>query len=397
MGKVLACCVIASVHMLLLLATVQALGVVPSSQEFVFTPDKVVSYQIKVLNNDGRERQVVFYTEGELSSYISLDASAMVFEEGETEKYLTVTLEQPSSFAAQGRREGRIIAREIPQAGGQITATLTVASKLFVVVPYAGTYAESKLFVSTFEQGKQGTFVVELNNLGENDIAQAQAFIKVFNPQSGEEVASLMSGEVRVPKKTKQLINVYWTPSIPKGLYKAVATITYDGQVAEDQKVFTLGSQSIVIDSITVSDFSLGGIARFDVLLRNEWSDTIDDVYAEVEVLKGSDKYASSTTQTVDIEPLGTRLVNAYWDTQNVVPGSYDLKVSLFYQGQVTEKTFPITVRQDAIDTGFTGQVISSGVSNSSGGGNAMTILIILVVVVLITNILLFTRFMKKK
>ena len=258
-----------------------ALGVVPSSHDILYEPGKEVSYQLKVVNNGGQPRQVILYAEGELANVISFDTSVIDFQSGQEEQLVTVKLNQPNSMAVQGKREGRIVVRELPQGGGQISAILTIVSKLFLVVPYEGTYAETRLFVGEFQSGKQGNFVVEIHNLGSDDITAAQVFIKIYNPRTNQEMASLISNEERVEKKKKELITIPWTPDLPNGAYKAVATSVYDGNSVDDQKLFFLGKQSISIDSITVKDFKLGGIARFDILLRSEWSDEISDVHRE--------------------------------------------------------------------------------------------------------------------
>lgn len=386
-----------SLLVLALLPVVTALGVVPSSQEVVYEPGKTVTYPLKIVNSDGAARQVLLYVEGELSGVVSLDRATIDFSQGDTEELVTVTVKQPSAMAVQGKREGSVVVREIPRGGGQITASLTVSSKLYLVVPYTGTYAEMRLFVGEFERGKTGNFVAELSNLGTEDIAAASVYVKVYDARTDAQVASLVSGEERVERKSKKLFTISWTPDVPNGAYRVVATASYDGRTVEDQKALLLGRQSIAIESITVKDFRLGGIARFDILLRNEWSDEIKDVHAEVAVRKGESRFASSATQTVTLEPLGSQEVSAYWDTDKVVPGNYELEVSLFYGDQVAKKTFPITVTQDRIDTGFTGQAVSSARTGEDRILQPIYLLIVLVIIVLVVNIMLFRKLLKKK
>ncbi len=375
-----------------------ALGVVPSSNEITFSPDAKVVDKLKIINDGGASKQVVVYAEGELSKYISLPQSIISFNDGETEKLITYSVNIPSSFAVQGRHEGRIVLRELASSNSQISASLSVVSKVIIIVPYSGKYAEMRVFVGDFNVNKMSNFVIELNNLGTEDITSAQAHVKVISLYSGKEVASLFSDEARVPKKSKKLFTIHWTPNVPMGVYKVLASVVYDNHVVEDQKLLTIGSENIAIDSISVSDFKLGGIAKFDILLRNEWSSEINGVYAQVSVSKGSETFASSTTQTVSLPPLGSMVVNAYWDTNKVVPGSYDLKIKLFFGDSIVEKTFPIVVTQDKIDTGFTANVVSPQNSSSGSSNNSVIyLLVFLVIIILIINILLYLKFVRKR
>ncbi len=380
---------------------VSALGVVPSSKEILFTPNKQLVNKLKVLNNDGGPRDVVLYPEGELSQYITLADSMLSFKDGETEKITTYTINQPSSFAVEGEHEGKIIVRELPTAGNQVVASLSIASKITLVVPYSKKFAKMRLFVGDFDVNKRSNFVLELNNLGTEDITSAQARVKIIDLHSKQDVVTLISDESRVPKKQKKLFTIPWTANVPRGVYQVIASIVYDGKVVEDQKVLTIGSESISISDISVKTFKLGGIAKFDILLSNEWSSDIDDVYARIDITKQTDTFASSTTQTVVLPALGSVVVNAYWDTDKVVPGNYDLKVTLFYGDTAQEKTYPITVTQNSIDTGFTGQVIGKGPTSRSPSGTSGTgiiyLLVILVMVILALNIVIYVKFIKKR
>lgn len=379
---------------------VSAIGVVPSSYDITYEAGKSISYQLKIVNNDKQSKQVFIYAEGELSSNIGFDKSILDFTAGEESKIITVTVSQPTSVSKQGKIESKIVVREIPSGGGQISASTSVVSKLTLVVPYDKSYAEAKLFVGNFESGKQNNFVVEVTNLGSQDITSSRSMLSVIKARTGEELVTLLSEEARIPKSSKRLFTISWTPSVPNGVYEVKALTIYDGKSVEDTKTFSIGSQSISIQGINVQNFNLGGIAKFDVLLKNDWGEKINDVYAEIQVFDGNNLFASSTTQTVSLEALQTQQVNAYWDTNKVIPGKYDLKISIFYNGKVSERTFPIIVKQDSIDTGFTGNVIggsSSSGKNSDGSGNGVYLLALLIIVVLVTNVILFKKLLNKK
>ncbi|MBD3209243.1 hypothetical protein GF367_02385 [Candidatus Woesearchaeota archaeon] len=378
-------------------SSVMALGVVPSSQERVFEPGQTHTYQLKILNNEGAQKTVNLYVIGDLAPFLSLDRDALSFSSGQREAFVTVTLRQPRSASVQGRVEGKVVVQEHSRAGGQIAASLSVVSRFTLVVPYAGTYAEAKLFVGDFDRGKQGNFIIEVRNLGEEDIAEAQAYFKVLNMGTYETVATLTSEPRRIPKEESAFFTVPWRPDVPRGSYRVVATVAYDGETVEAEESFAIGQRSVAIDAITVNEFSLGGIAKFNILLRNEWSGALSGVYAEVTITQGDERYAFSTTQTVDLPGSGSRLVNAYWDTGNVVPGAYDMEVVVYYSGEQVQKSFDIVVKQDSIETGFTGQVVGGGRDGEQEPISPVSLLVVLVVIVLVVNVILFRKLLRKK
>ena len=370
-----------------------ALGVIPSSHHVDYGPGEDYTYRLKIVNNGGEAARVTLEAEGDLEPYLSLSQEELSFRQGETEKFVTITLSQPSSSARRGEVTGRVIVREQAAAGGQIGATVAVASKLTLLIPYEGAYAESKLYVGKFTPGQRGNFVVEVKNKGDEDVTDAQVFLKVRRATTGKEVASLTSDTRRVAAGGLKHFSLPWEADVPPGNYKAAATTVYADESAEEEKTFRVGEAAVTVDDITVKDFSLGGIAKFDILLRNEWGGPLEGVYATIHVRDDDSSYASSTTQSVDLKPLQAKRVNAYWDTENVVPGKYEMDVTTFYKDKTTKKTIPITVKQDDIKTGATGQVTAS----EDGEDAAIYLLVVLVLVVLVTNILLFRKLKGKK
>lgn len=371
-----------------------ALGVIPSSHHASYEAGEDYTYRLKVVNNGGEATTVSLEAEGDLEPYLDLSQEHLSFRRGETERFVTATLHQPSSTARKGEVTGRIIIREQAGGQGQIGATVAVASKLTLLVPYDGAYAESKLYVGRFTPGQRGNFVVEVKNKGDEDVTDAQVFLKVRKATTGEEVASLASDTRRVPAGGLKHFSIPWRAATTPGNYRVTATTVYADESVEDEKAFRIGQATVVVDDLAVKDFSLGGIAKFDILLRNEWGGPLEDVHATIQVRDGDESYATSTTQSVDLEPLQAKRVSAYWDTENVVPGKYEMDVTTFYKDKTTEKTFPITVRQDDIKTGFTGRV-----TGSEEGDDDMTLylLVLLVLIVLVTNILLFRKLSRKK
>jgi hypothetical protein len=193
----------------------------------------------------------------------------------------------------------------------------------------------------------ESTFAVEITNLGEKTIF-ATPVIDILGPFN-EKIAVLKGEEVTIKPKEKEIVNIKWTPTT-MGSYYAKTSVIYNEHEARDEKMFTIGDVFIDVDSISVDKFTLGGVAKFDILLKNEWNQPIDSVYADIAITdEKGERYAISKTASKSIEAFGRQKLEAYWETTNVEKGKYKLSVSLNYLDKKTDKTFDIEVGFDSI------------------------------------------------
>jgi len=189
-----------------------------------------------------------------------------------------------------------------------------------------------------------------------------------------------------------------WTPLYGYGDFMAEATLIYDGESKTEKAEFKVGETNINIGSISVDKFNLGGIAKFDIMLESQWNKMIEDVKAIVDVMQGTKIYTSSRTETVNLEPYEKQQVSAYWDTDKVIPGKYEMKVSLFYLGTVDEKFFDILVEQDKITTTPVGQVIQTNDGEESSTIlNSIYLLILLVIILIGINVFIYLKKLRPK
>ena len=159
-----------------------------------------------------------------------------------------------------------------------------------------------------------------------------------------------------------------------------------------DEKTFRVGSPEVVVDDISASSFTLGGIAGFDILLRNLLGEEIRGVYADVEFRRDSELIEEFTTQTVNIAGGDRSQVQAYFDTQGMSAGLYDLIIKLYYLDQVTKKSQQIRLESNNIDIIGTGRVIEE--TETSDG---MILLIVVIFFLVVMNGFLLYKFVFKK
>lgn len=379
-----------------------ALGIAPGHQDITFEPNSNHRVKLKITNNDQAQFTAVLYAQGELAEYITFEQASVDFSDGAREKYVYYSVDLPASFDKQGLHQADIVVRAMPlesdSKGIGVSASVAVISKLNIIVPYSGKYAEITLFSPNFEIGKPSNFAVEVRNLGTEDILKAQAIIDIYGPLNNK-IDTVYSDIVPITSKDKELLVVKWTPTLSPGSYYAVATVVYDEFNVQDVQNFALGTMMVEVVDISVKDFTLGGIAQFDILISNNWNLPVNEVYAETTVKDNTGKtYAKFKTASVDLPAFGKQRVESYWDTATVGPGEYQMEIDLNYLDQKSKNIFDILVSLDGIQTSPVGQLIRADSIDSAELDltNIIYILAFLVVMLIGFNVFIYFKKIKK-
>ena len=388
--------------LLVLVSQSFALGIAPGHKDVVFEPNMQFREKMKITNNDQARFTAVLYAQGELAEYIEFEQVSVDFSDGAREKYVYYNMKLPESFDKKGLHQADIVVRSVPleqdSDGIGVSASVAVISKLNIMVPYTGKYVEIELFSPHFESGKQSNFAVEVKNLGTEDVLQAQAIIDIYGPLN-EKIDTVYSDIVKIDSKDKELLIAKWTPTVPTGSYYAVATVVYDEFNIQDRRDFAIGTLTIDVVDVSVTDFTLGGIAQFDILLSSNWNLPVNEVYAETTIKDEVGKsYAKFKTASVNIPAFGKQRVESYWDTTTVGPGKYKMDITLNYLDQKTERIFDILVSLDAIQASPVGQLIGAQKVESADLDleNIVFILAFLVVLLIAFNIFIYLKKLKK-
>lgn len=374
--------------LLILAGTSLALGVVPSSKDIGFSPGETHELKMKIKNNENKDFTAVLYAEGSLSQYIDFEDETVEFGAEDDYKIVSYTLTLPDEMEKQGITSTDIVIRAISgndkTGNSMIQAQLSVVSQLRVNVPYSGKYVNTKLFAPRFKAMENSNFALQVKNLGTEDINEAIVKIAIFSVND-EEIDTIISDPVKINSKEEQVIVLPWTPSLRAGNYKAVSTLFYDGLSKVDLKTFQVGELEVDILSISVENFKFGGIAKFDMLVQNNWNEEIPNVYATVEVKDESGRlFTSSKTASVDLGSFGIGELEAFWDTQDAGLGKYNLHTTVHYVGQSKTKIFPIEVLMDEIKTSPTGQFIAGTSKKEEEPGSIVKSIYLLIVLVVI-------------
>ena len=218
---------------------------------------------------------------------------------------------------------------------------------------------------------------------------------QIYTPLN-KKIETLTSESIDIEPNERKLISIAWKPELSNGKYLARASLIYDGKNAVDERVFTIGERKISIEKIGVKNFKLGGIAKFEIIVSNEWNEKIRNVYAEYSISDTSGKlYVEEKTASIDLPANGKGVLEAYWDTEKVKPGTYKLDIRLHFLNTMTRRIFNILVNQDSIDVGpFSGRV--TGKSDTSISG-LLKIVVYILIALIIFNLFLYMKLRKLK
>jgi len=380
-----------------LLPSISAIGISPGSTTINFEPNKEKEIQFKILNNEKKDMKVVFNVEGDLAQYITLHNILVDLKATEESKTSFYTVKLPPELEKPGTNIAKIIALELPpdatEEGNYIGSRVGVISRLEVLVPYPGKYAEVELRISEANPGQPVTFIVKVLNYGTEDITDAQATIDILGP-TNEKIAALTTNAKPVKAKQIEELTAQWIPEYP-GFYNAALRLRYDEKITNTAKVFYIGNLMIDLLNVEVKNFKLGGVAKFDLLVENKWNDIVKNVYAEIFMRDQQESEVGNfKSVSTNLPPLAQETLVAYWDTENIESGQYDATITINYEdGKKTEKQFKVDVSLENIrlsPLGATAQVINA--RNTLKG----SLIALLVAVLIIINLAWFIYFKRK-
>ena len=374
---------------------VYSLGLAPARKIIEFEPEYEGEFEMKIYNSAYKDIKVLIYVEGNLEDRIELDQTELIFSSDEEYKTVGYKITLPKKLDLPGEHINNIVIREVPidsdSEGAVIGSSVAVVHQVVVKVPYPGTYAVAELRILESRSLDKVDFVASVSNLGSDKIDAAKGLIDIYD-SNNRLVVSLETNLDSVNSEQTKGLSASWDENVELGKYLAKLTLTYDGQVAEDQREFYVGKLFVDIIDIVVEGFRLGEIAKFVILVENQWPEQINDVYTEFVFSKLGQEVAIVKSASETIDALFTGELIAYWDTVGVEEGMYDTVINLYYNDQKIEKDMRTYVGIDSITFDLFG---AGAVIADTGGLDKMNLAIIAVIVLLLANAGWFIYFKK--
>jgi len=381
---------------------VLAIGLFTARTNINFVPRLERDVTFTIVNSEAEDIKLSITAQGELAEYVFIETPQFEMKSDEYERELKYTVRLPDELTP-GLHTAEIVILQLPEEGefGEtfVAATVALATQLHVVVPSPGKYAEATInIIGPGDDGKMA-FVIPVESKGEFDLANVKADIEIFTSLN-EKIESLVTNEVSIPSGKRREIVAEWDVSgVNPGPYFAIVTLRYDEKTLRLDKEFNIGSKRLTLVNIEVDDFSLGEIAKFEVLIKNEWTQKIEGAFIRMQIFKeGGAVLADFKSPTYDVAASENTLMIMFWDTEGVKEKVYDAEFSIVSGKNVDQKAFEVDVRKNEIIIATAGYVISRGGGEGGGlvGGFTMTTLIIVVIVLVLVNLSWFI-FLRKK
>jgi hypothetical protein len=381
---------------------VSGLGVTPARTTIDFSSglEKTVSFE--VINSGSKDVRLILSVQGGLKDYISIPQKEVSMTSSEHSKTLTYNLKLPEKLEP-GLHTGEVFIMEIPsgeasQEGAQVLATLAVVTQVHLYVPYPGKFANAKMVIHNANKGEDVTFVFPIVSAGEFDLTKVSANVDIYT-KLGEKIDSFNTNSISVPSGMKKEIVHKWKADVPVGDYRADATLSYDEGVLNLEGTFRVGSAEVELQEISVRGFSLGQIAKLEMLVENKWSEKISDAHISTTIKNSrGDVVSSFKSASYDIEPLSKQVFVSYWDTAGVRVGDYESLVSINYGDKSSEKSLTFKVKENELIIIGLGYVVSEDGGSGAEGGTSTLIIVLVVVIALLVllNILWFLIIRKR-
>jgi hypothetical protein len=380
------------------ISVVNALGVAPAREIVEYNSDLNYNSNILIVNDMAKPLKVSINVEGKLANYVTLNNVLLDFKEGEKEKIVEYNIRIPSDVVDPGNNDISFIVTELPSEeveGTYVGARISLISTARVVVPYPGKYAETDLRIYEGDADGKTVFLISVKNKGTNKIDSAKGVIEIKSP-TNKLIGVFETDVVSVdPGKIKELL-IVWDALVNPGKYTANVVLEYDGKSTETVEVFSVGDYKIEIYKLEVSDFVLGDIAKFEIDIRNLWTDVIDEVYAQIEIYDSFGEIVGEfKTSSIVLDSRKSSKLIGYWDTSGIDSGEYNTKVFLHYDDKILERNVETKISTENIETTMmaTGKAIAlSGVDYKFN-----SVFMIGLFVLVVINLFWFLYFKRRK
>lgn len=380
-----------------------ALGIGPSREYINFDEGLEKDKELFIINDKKETFKAVVYAQGDFAEHIRIKKPLIDVAATDEMKKVEYRIKFPKGKATPGEHKIEIVVKQLPpddaaDDGTVISADVAVISQLIVKVPYSGKYAEGKLFISGSENPDSAArFLVMLYNFGTEPIANAYAKVEIFGP-TWEKLTEFKTNTAALQSKEEAKLEALWKPNLNKGTYVAVVTVYYDDKQFKLEQNFDVGTFMIDVSDISVKKFKLGDVAKFDITLFNSWNQNIGDVYVEMSVLDSNGKTLTQfKTASIEVAPQREGLLEAYWYTEGVMPGIYNVNMLIHYAGKIVQKEYEFEVDTNSIkQIGLVGYSVTNDEEGKSGTEKTLIILVLFVVIVLIAMNVAWFYYMSK-
>ena len=378
---------------LLVLNTVEAIGIAPAVNEFIAGEEQ--SVRMRIFNDDQSEKTVMLELSGELKDYMRLSSKEIEFKQGQRHQEIVLIIKEiPVNNLEPGNYINRVLVKQKSEFEKKNFARIGVSSRINIIIPGEAPSLQGNLFVPNFEENKQNLLSLEIKNVGNTRANNCLGVINIYSALN-ELVDNFPIESFDVNPTSQKRVSLSWTPNVYPGNYLANAEIICENTDASFNQTFHVGSPHLNIGRIYSDDFRLGQVSLINLIVSSSWGSSIRNVFVEVDLEKEGVILTQYTSASKDFNPRQTHIFDVYLNTQNLLVGEYDLFVRLNYLDQEIETKYLAKIDRDEITVQpITGMVVQQ--SRDERDIN-ISLLVLAVFALVITNIFLLYYLVVKK
>lgn len=383
--------------LVVLIPSINALGITPGRTSIDFSSNLQKEVSFSVINSEHKNMNIAFTVQGDLVNYIEIDKEVISFSKDENSKDFKYKLNLPKAISP-GLHQVEIIATELPEdiedIGMVVKATVSVATQLYVHVPYPGKYIDANFDIVKREDENLIDFYIPIISRGEEDIKEAKGIIEIY--KNNEKIRTLETDEISISSGSKKELSFSWEPDVAPGEYSASAKVIYDGESTQGiKKIFNVGEENLGVLGISVNNFKLGDVAKIKILVQNKLSDEIRKAIANLKVYDSQlEEIVDLKSQDYIIPAKSNKEMVLYWDTEKIQKGQYGSELRIDYNQEFVSKNFKVDVNEDSMYFSGIGFVISSG---DGGKMSTTSLLIIIIIILVLVNLIWFVWWKRHK
>ncbi|MBU0980305.1 MAG: hypothetical protein KJ709_05840 [Nanoarchaeota archaeon] len=377
--------------LLVVINIASAIGIGPAETVIDFEPNLAVGFTNIILSNSESEMPVTIYvdTASELFPYAILPENRTFTIPPRGQASFTYRIKLPESMERPGSHNLKVGVMEGMSTGGTIGVSTAATTLLRVMVPYPGKYLDPQLVIKDVEQNQTTPITLYFISRGEEIVNRISAKATILSNDKVIDEVSLGSEGPLNPRATTSLKGQWNTSGHQIGQYKAIVDFDYDGTRDRIDKYFMVGTESITIKEFT-REFEQDSINKFDIKVSSIWNELIRGVFAKTVIKRDDDVVAELQTPTVNLMPWEDHVMQAFWDTDGVELGRYDVLMTIYFLDKTVSEKGYVTVVPKTESPAQIGE--KAGLAALLESSTAIVILVILLVVAIMTNIIILIK-----
>ena len=317
---------------------VHGLGVSPGKKTINFQPNTSIELEFNIINSEKNTFEASLSASGDFADIIFFENQTVMVHSDNYRTPFKVLLRFPSEMEP-GIHRGRIEVNPIlpGPADKMFVAYIAPQIPISVRVPYPFKYADVSLVVLRVDEGTPVPIFVEFDNMGSEDILRAGAEIELYDPDE-ELITSISTPEISVNKQALGKTRAQPSPILRRGLYRAVVKAYYDEFDKTIETNFTIGEPLVRIKELITRELTQDEVNKVLFKAYNEWNtELLINGFLEI-------NQRQSEMPVFKLDKNEEKEVTGFFDTTGLVPGNYNMSITLIYADQVRTHTFLVTI-----------------------------------------------------